>query len=77
MSRNLSALEVRVTLASIARVAPDDLEGYVIVLARGAEVTGVITNASDEATAIALLARAIEQRAAAVGAIEAAHEGCP
>jgi len=77
MSRKLSAFEVKVTLASIAKVPPDDVEGYVILLSKAAEVLCVVSNAADEATVIALLARAIEQRAAAVGAIETAHESCP
>jgi hypothetical protein len=70
VSRKLSAFEVKVTLAGIAKLPPDDVDGYVILMARGAEVVGVVTNGADEATVIALLARAIEQRAAAVGAIE-------
>ena len=77
MSRKLSAFEVKVTLASIAHLPPDDVDGYVILLSRDADVIRIVSNAAVEATVIALLARAIEQRAAAVGAIETAHESCP
>lgn len=70
MTRKMSAFEVKVTLANIARIPPDDLDGYVIVLAKGSEVELVVTNAADEATTIAILARAIEHRSRAVGQIE-------
>jgi hypothetical protein len=70
MSRRPSALEVRMMLARLARIPPDDLDGYVIVLAKESEVSAVMTNAADEATTIMLLARAIEHRSRAVGQIE-------
>jgi hypothetical protein len=70
MSRKLTAHEIKFSLANMARIPPDDLDGYVVVLAKDAEVTGVMTNAADEATTIALLARAIEQRSRAVGETE-------
>jgi hypothetical protein len=70
VSRKLSAFEIRVTLANMARMAPDDIDGYVIILAKGAEVTAVMTNSDGEATLLGLLGRTIEDRAAAVGAME-------
>jgi len=70
MTRKLSALEVKITLANMGRIPPDDLDGYVVVYAKGAEVLAVMTNAADESTTISLLARAIEHRARAVGEIE-------
>ncbi len=70
MSRKPSALEVRMMLARLARIPPDDLDGYVIVLAKGDDVTAVMTNAAEEATTIMLLARAIEGRSRAVGLLE-------
>jgi hypothetical protein len=70
VSRNLTAGEVRLTLANMARLAPDDIDGYVIVLAKDADVLAVMSNAADESTMIALLARAIEHRSRAVGALE-------
>lgn len=73
MTRQPSANEVLAIIARLARVNVDDLDGYVIVLAYNAEVSGVLTNATGESTVIALLARAIEHRAAAVQRIEAAQ----
>lgn len=70
MTRKLSAFETKISLAGLARLPPDDVDGYVVVYAKDAEVIAVMTNAADEATTIALLARAIEQRAAVVGQIE-------
>jgi hypothetical protein len=70
VSRKLSAFEVKCSLATLARMPADDLDGYVVVLAKDAEVVGVMTNAADEATIIGLLARTIEQRAVAVSKIE-------
>jgi hypothetical protein len=70
MSRKMSALEVKVTLAGLANLPPDDVDGYVVVYAGGSEVIGVMTNGADESTTISILARAIEHRAAAVGKIE-------
>lgn len=66
----MTAFEIRLTLAGMARMPPDDLDGYVIVLAKGEEVTAIMTNTADECTTISLLARAIEGRAAAVGMLE-------
>ncbi|HWM96724.1 MAG TPA: hypothetical protein VNO54_06670 [Streptosporangiaceae bacterium] len=77
MSRAPSANEVLATVARLARIPLDDLDGYVIVLASGAEVSGVLTNAADESTVISLLARAIEHRSVAVKELEASHESCP
>jgi hypothetical protein len=71
MSRKPSATEAKITLANLARIPPDDVDGYVVVLAKGADVAGIMTNAIDEATTIALLARAIEHRCVEVGKIEA------
>lgn len=70
MSRRPTAQEIRLTLARWARVPPDDLDGYVIVLAKGADVISTVSNAADLATTIGLLARAIEHRAADVGKLE-------
>jgi hypothetical protein len=70
MTRKLSATEVKVTLANMARMAPDDLDGYVIVLCQGDDVHSIMTNTADEATTIAMLARAIEHRSRAVGVLE-------
>jgi len=70
MSRKLTSFEVKCSLATMARMPADDIDGYVVVLANGDEVLGLLTNAADEATTIGLLARAIEQRAVAVGKLE-------
>ena len=70
MSRRPTALEIRLTLARWAQVPPDDLDGYVIVLARKAEVIATLSNAADLATQISLLGRAVEHRAADVGQLE-------
>ncbi len=75
MSRKLSAMEVRISLANLARLAPDDVDGYVVVYAKGADVLSIMTNAADEATTIAMLARAIEHRSRAVGQIEEQARG--
>lgn len=73
MSRKLSSLEVKVSLANLARIPPDDVDGYVVVYAKGGDVSAVMTNSADEATTIMLLARAIEQRTVAVGEMEHEH----
>jgi hypothetical protein len=74
MTRKLSATEVKVTLASIARVPPDDVDGYIVVLVKGADVTATFSNATDLATQVAILARAIEHAAVDVGELENAHD---
>lgn len=69
MSRKPTANEIRLALARFAGLPPDDVDGYAIVLARAGDapdVIGVLTNASDEAGLVTVLARAIEQRAAAL-----------
>ena len=71
MTRLPSANEVLAIIARLSRVNVDDLDGYVIVLGYKAEVTGVLTNAADDTTVIAMLARAIEHRAAAIAKEEA------
>jgi len=46
-----------------------------VVYAKGADVLSIMTNAADEATTIAMLARAIEHRSRAVGQIEEQARG--
>ena len=70
MTRKLSALEIKITLAGMARVPPDDVDGYVVILAKGAEVSLTFSNAADLATDISLLARAIEHAAVSVRELE-------
>ena len=70
MTRLPSTNEVLAIIARLSRVNVDDLDGYVIVLGYKAEVTGVLTNAADDTTVIAMLARAIEHRAAAIARAE-------
>jgi hypothetical protein len=70
MSRKATAFEVKTTLAGIARIPPDDVDGYVIVLAKGADVICTVSNAADLSTGIRLLARAIEHRSIDVGELE-------
>jgi hypothetical protein len=64
VSRKLSETEVRVTLASIAKVPPDDVTGYVVVLMGESDVLVRVSNAVDRAAEIGCLARAIEHAAA-------------
>lgn len=70
MSRKLSSHEVKFSLANMARMPPDDVDGYVVLLAKDEDVVAIMTNTADEATTIAMLARAIEQRSRAVGLLE-------
>jgi hypothetical protein len=70
MTRHLSEIEIRAMLARLARQAPDDVDGYVVVLAKGADVLCTVSNAASLGTQIMLLGRAIEHRGADVSAIE-------
>jgi hypothetical protein len=70
MSRRATALEVKMTLARFARVPPDDVDGYVVVLANGDDVICTVSNAADLSTQLRLLARAIEHRSVDVAEME-------
>ena len=70
MSRKLSATEIKISLANLAKLPPDDVDGYVVVYVKGADVLTIMTNADSEASVISVLARAIEHRARAVKTIE-------
>lgn len=70
MTRKLSSMEVRITLAGMARIPPDDVDGYVVILCKGDDVTHVMTNSDGEGTLLMLLGRTIEQRSVAVGKME-------
>jgi len=74
VTRKLSSLEIKITLAGIARIPPDDVDGYVIILAKDADVICRVSNAADLATEIGLLGRAIEHGAVAVGQLEDAAQ---
>ena len=63
MTRKLSETEVRVTLASIAKVPPDDVTGYVVILVGENEILRRVTNARDRPAEIGILGRAIEHAA--------------
>lgn len=70
MTRHPSSDQIRIALAGMARQAPDDVEGYVVVLAKGADVLATMTNSAGLATTIGILARAIEHAAADVAKLE-------
>lgn len=70
MSRKMSETEVRITLAGIARIPPDDVDAYVILYVKAGDIGCIVTNTVDEASCIATLARAIEHRAQRVQGIE-------
>ena len=71
MARHPSEFEVRSALARFARIPADDIDGYVIVLAKGSDVICTVSNGADLSTQIMLLSRAIEHRAIDVREIEA------
>jgi hypothetical protein len=70
VTRHASAEEIRLTLARFGRQAPDDVDGYVVVLAKGGAMLCTLTNAADISTEIGLLAVAIADRADDVRKIE-------
>jgi hypothetical protein len=74
MSRRASEFEVRSALAGFARIPSDDVDGYVIVLAKGSDVICTVSNGADLSTQLMLLARAIEHRAIDVRDLESAAQ---
>lgn len=73
MTRKLSEVEIRIALARVANLPPDDVTGYVLVLTGETDVTRTMTNAATPGHAIATLARAIEYAATEVGAEDTAQ----
>jgi hypothetical protein len=63
VTRQLSETEIRVALARVANMPPDDVAGYILVLTDEQDVTKTVTNAATPAHAVAALARAIEYAA--------------
>jgi hypothetical protein len=74
MTRHASAEEIRLTLARFARVAPDDVDGYIVVLAKGGTVLCTVSNTADLATELGLLAVAMAARSEDVRKIEHAAQ---
>jgi hypothetical protein len=74
VTRHASAEEIRLTLARFAREAPDDVDGYMILLAKGGALLCTVSNAADLATEIGLLAAAIAARSDDVGKLEHAAQ---
>jgi hypothetical protein len=63
VSRQLTETEIRIALARVANLPPDDVTGYILVLTDEQDVTKTVTNAATPAHAVAALARAIEYAA--------------
>ena len=63
MSRQLSETEIKISLARVASLPPDDVTGYILVITDEKDVIKTVTNASTPAHAVAALARAIEYAA--------------
>jgi hypothetical protein len=63
VSRQLSETEIKIALARIASLPPDDVTGYVLVIAGDEDVIKAVTNAAAPGRAIGVLARAIEYAA--------------
>jgi hypothetical protein len=71
VTRHASAEEIRLTLARFARQAPDDVAGYLIVLAKeDGTVLCTVSNASDQATVLGILGVTIMHSAASVKELE-------
>lgn len=66
MSRQLTETEVKISLARVANLPPDDVTGYVLVLFDDQDLIKTVTNAIEPAVAISVLARAIEYASAQV-----------
>ena len=66
MSRKLDEQEIRIWLARVGDLPPDDVAGYVVVLTGEHDVIKTITNANNPGSAISVLARAIEHAAVQV-----------
>jgi hypothetical protein len=63
MPRQLTEQEIRISLARVANLPPDDVAGYVLVLTDDTDVIKTVTNAKTPAHAIATMARATEYAA--------------
>jgi hypothetical protein len=63
VSRQLSETEIKIMLARVANLPPDDVTGYVLVIAGDEDVIKTVTNATAPGRAIGVLARAIEYAA--------------
>jgi hypothetical protein len=72
VTRQLSETEIRIALARVANMPPDDVTGYILVLTDERDVTKTVTNASSPAHAVAALARAIEYAATELTGAEGA-----
>jgi hypothetical protein len=66
VTRKLTATEVKISLANLGRIPPDDVDAYVVVYVKGTDISGVLTNADSPATIVSVLARAIEHQAAVI-----------
>jgi hypothetical protein len=73
MTRQLTETEIRIALARVANLPPDDVTGYVLVLADDSDVIKTVTNAAAPGRAIGVLARAIEYAATELPAEDAAQ----
>lgn len=70
MTRKATSQEIRLALAGFAKLPPDDVDGYVVILASKTEVLATLSNASDLGTELMLLGRAIEHRSLDVSNME-------
>jgi hypothetical protein len=73
MARQLSETEIKIALARVANLPPDDVTGYVLVVAGEEDVIKTVTNAAAPGRAIAVLARAIEYAATELPAEDTAQ----
>jgi hypothetical protein len=73
MGRKLDATEIKIMAARMADVPPDDVEGYVLIVSNDSDIIRTISNATGEATAIGVMARAIEYLARDIAEARAAQ----
>jgi hypothetical protein len=73
VSRQLTETEIRIALARVANLPPDDVTGYVLVIAGESDVIKTLTNGATPGHAIGVLARAIEYAATELPAEDAAQ----
>jgi hypothetical protein len=68
MTRQLSPAETRIALSRVAQVPPDDVDGYVLILVKGDDISLTVSNADSYATQVGVIGRALEHLAAHISA---------